>query len=402
MPRKKPQNELVDRLHKSALLAARDVVREAVLDKLRAQNVCTDDLPIDELVDCIIDGQDGVVASIERDGPSIAIDFTEHDVEKLSSRTEDIMNSVCNPEFLKKCLDSSVASCLQQWGKTWSDQKTYEESELYGFRRRIEQTWGEPLDSFRMMLAVSREAFMSEAASLRRSRAKRKELREALLGIHARSLRTATAIAVLLESGLADDAYTRWRTLYELSVVSAFISDHGQDAAERYLAHEFVALKKRLDNMLSWGEKVAKKRQREIERNYHWALTNYGKSFKNDYGWAASFIGNDNPKFVNVEESVKGRRIVPPYKESSQQVHGGRAGLLGLSSSDNLTAIGYSDLGLDIPLMHSALCLMQVTITHLHHSPSGDLVYISAFMALNENIDRQCRRVARKVQRSRG
>ena len=188
--------------------------------------------------------------------------------------------------------------------------------------------------------------------------------------------------------------------MYELSVVAAFVSEHGHDAAERYLAHEFVALKKRLQNALSWGDKkITKKEQREIVKNYDWAIAKYGKSFKNDYGWAAGFISNDNPKFVNIEESVKGKMIVPPYKESSQQVHSGRAGLLGLSSSDTLTAIGHSDLGLDIPLMHSSLCLMQVTITHLHHSPSRDAIYASSLMILNERIEQQCRRVARKLQK---
>ena len=172
-------------------------------------------------------------------------------------------------------------------------------------------------------------------------------------------------------------------------------------AAVRYLVHEFVVLKKRLSKELEWGGKtVTKKRQREIEKNYDWAISEYGKSFKNDYGWAANFVGNDNPKFVNIEKSVHGKMIVPPYKESSQQVHGGRGGLLGLSSGDQV-AIGHSHFGLDIPLMHSSLGLMQVTITHLRHTPSRDVVYFSALMALNENIERKCRSVARKLRKKR-
>lgn len=396
---KKPQTVLVESMGESALLAARRVLTDAVLQKLREQNVCPDDLPIDELVDRIFDGQSGVFPWAKSDGPGITIEFTERESKDLVSQ---ITNLAHDAEFFQKSLDTATGFFLRSLEKDWSERKTYEESELYGFRRRLEQTWGRPLDNFRMMLTTSRDSFMQEAESLRRSKARRKELREALLGIHARALRTATAIIALLENGLADDAYARWRTLYELSVVSAFLSEHGQNAAERYLAHEFVSLKKRLNNALSWGEKkITKKQQREIEKDYDWAISKYGRSFKNDYGWAASFIGNDNPKFVNIEESVKGRRIVPPYKESSQQVHGGRAGLLGLSSSDNLTAIGHSDLGLDIPLMHSALCLMQVTITHLHHSPSRDLVYISALIALNEKIEQQCRRVAHKLHKKR-
>ena len=301
------------------------------------------------------------------------------------------------------CVDSAATSLLQSLEKDSSERKIHDESELYGFRRRIELTWGAPLDNFRMMLTISRDSFMQEAASLRKSKATQgMHLREALIGIHARALRTATAIIVLLENGLADDAYARWRTLYELSVIAAFLSEHGEKAAERYLAHEFVVLKKRLDNELSWnGKKIPIKQQREIVRDYDLAITTYGKSFQNDYGWAASFIDNDNPRFVNIEKSVKGKMIAPPYKESSQQVHGGRGGLLGLSSSDDLTAIGHSNLGLDIPLMHSSLCLMQVTTLHLYHCPSRDLIYISVFRALHSKIERQCRKVATKLQNAR-
>ena len=314
---------------------------------------------------------------------------------------EGVKHVARDPEFFRQHLDSAVKTALRSLEKDWSERKIHDESELYGFRRRIEHTWGAPLDNFRMMLTTSRDSFVQEADSLRRSKARgRMHLREALLGIHARALRTATAIVVLLENGLADDAYARWRTLYELSAISAFLSEHGESAAERYLAHEFVTLKKRLHNELVWGKKrISKKQQREIEKNYGWAIATYGKSFKNDYGWAAGFIGNDNPKLVHIEQSVKGGMTAPPYKESSQQVHGGRGGLLGLSSSDDLTAIGHSNLGLDIPLMHSSLCLMQVTSLHLYHCPSRDLVYISALMALHKKIERQCRRVANKLQK---
>ena len=227
-PLKKPQTVLVERMRESALLAARRVVADAVLQKLREQNVCTDDLPIDELVDRVLDGQDGVFPWTRGDDPDITIEFTEQDAKELSSR---IPNPVHDSEFFQKCLDSAVKSFLRSLENEWSERKTYEEAELYGFRRRLEQTWGGPLKDLRMMLATSQDSFLREAESLRRSKAKRKELREALLGIHARALRTTTAIIILLENGLADDAYARWRTLYELSIISAFISEHGQDAA---------------------------------------------------------------------------------------------------------------------------------------------------------------------------
>ena len=64
-----------------------------------------------------------------------------------------------------------------------------------------------------------------------------------------------------------------------------------------------------------------------------------------------------------------------------------------------MTAIGHSNLGLDIPLMHSSLCLMQVTTLLLYHSPSRDLVTMSCLMALDRKIEKLCRKAARNLER---
>jgi len=54
---------------------------------------------------------------------------------------------------------------------------------------------------------------------------------EALVRLQARACRTANAVLVLLKAGYPDDAYARWRTLYEIEVVGAFIEKFGEEAA---------------------------------------------------------------------------------------------------------------------------------------------------------------------------
>ena len=406
MPRpKKLQTLFAEQTHESARGAIREFLIDTVAKKLRDQGVSPDEAPLGALVDWLMNGQEGEPPWEE--SPDVTITFTEKDGDELESLVERVTRLAKDPEFLLECVHSAArSSILKAWEESWSENRVHEDIELYGFRKRLESRWGAPLDNFRMMLSLSRDLFFQNAESLDKSKAKTGlYLREALCGIHARALRTATAVLVLLENGLADDAYARWRTLYELSVIASFLSEHGESAAERYLVHEIVAHKKRVVNEDEWddripkGGKVPKRQRRGIERDYDHLVTMYGKSFRNDYGWAAAFIGNENPKFANIEESLKGKMIAPPYKESSQQVHGGRAGLLGLSSGDDIAAIGHSNLGLDLPLMHSSLCLMQVTNTHLYHSPARDLVLMTALMALDRKIDRQCRRVARELDK---
>ena len=394
---------LTEGIGKSVLSATRGILRDAIIDKLGDQGIRAEGFPVDEIVDQILEGKEEAFSWRDDDNNrTITFSFTEEEGQNLLSRMKDVADKRCNIDFFQKCADSAAESILQSLEKDWPEQKLREDSELSGFRKRIEMIWGRPIDHFRIMLTKSRELFMDQEKSLRKSKSKRGlYLREALLGIHARALRTATAVLVLLENGLADDAYARWRTLYELSVVAAFLSEHGEKAAEKYLMHEAVTLKKRLDNALSWGDKTIPKRQQsEIEGNYKAVISKYGNQFKKDYGWAVGFIGNEYPKFVDLEKSVKGKMIAPPYKESSLQVHGGRAGLVGLGSSDELTAIGHSNLGLEIPLMHSSLCLMQVTIIHLYHSPARDLVVFSFLKALDRKIHKQCKKVAKKLARA--
>ena len=406
MPRpKKLQTIVAEQVGQSILLAARGAYSDAILEKLESQGVRTGDFPIDAFIDHVLSD---ATETFSWDGDAdsdriVTLSFTDEEERSLVAYLEDLGNPTQVAEMVQECVHLAGRSLLRSLEKNWPEQKLREDSVLCGFRSRVEGTWGKPLDLFRIQLAASRELFMGEAESFRKSKAKKNwHLREALLGIHARALRTATAVLVLLENGLADDAYTRWRTLYELSVVAAFLSDQGDEAAKRYLLHEAVALKKRLDNELAWGgKKIPKRRQREIEENYDIVVSEYGRHFKNAYGWAAGFVaGNDGPKFVDIEELVNGKRIAPPYKESSLQVHGGRAGLLGLGSSDEMVAIGHSILGLDIPLMHSSLCLMQVTTLHLYHCPSRDSVMISCLVALDRKIDRLCRKVARELEKT--
>lgn len=404
MPRSKKLQTIVGEQVLASLSAtAKELLTDAVRAKLQEQELDADRLPVDEIVERMLFGNEERLDWVgDRDGVGdrkVSLDFTDDEVRELSTKMEQLVKG--RDAMLKECLDLAGKTLLRTLEKGHPEQKSIEEIELYGFKKRLQLRWGIPLDLFRMQLTISREMHGSELESLDRSRAKTgRVLREALVGIHGRALRTGTAVLVLLDNGLPDDAYARWRTLYELSVIAEFISEHGEEAANRYLLHETVALKQRLDNELSWGGKIPKKQQREIGKDYGAVISEYGRPFKNPYGWAAGFItGNDNPKFVDLEQAVKGNMIVPPYKESSFQIHGGRAGLLGLGSSDDVTAIGHSNLGLDIPLMHSSLCLMQMTNLLHYHSPSRDVILLNVLMRLNEKIKRHCRRVARELAR---
>jgi hypothetical protein len=65
---------------------------------------------------------------------------------------------------------------------------------------------------------------------------------EAIRRIYGRGCHLAAEICHLLRGGYADGAEARWRTLYELEVISKFICIAGDDTAERYLYYPSVEM----------------------------------------------------------------------------------------------------------------------------------------------------------------
>ena len=384
---------------------ARHVVADAVLAKLAEQGVPVEGFPIEDFVDRLESGRAMEAFAWPEGTPDkhLNLNFTPEEQVSMSEQVNKLVSSFQDEEVFAELLEAPARVLLKEMIKNLDEIKVYEDTGLYGFRRRLELRWGKVLDLYLLLLNTSQELFSEMNTAFAKSRAKRRiALREALLGIHVRALRTGRAVLVLSEHGMADEAYARWRTLYELSVVAAFISEHGDESAAMYMEHEIVSNKGRIDNSADWGSPLGTKQQRrDISRDYLYLVRKYGESFKRPYGWASPFLGgNESPRFADLELATKGKRIAPPYKESSFQVHSGRAGLLGLGSLDGSTVtLGHSNAGLDIPLKHSSLAVMQITTLTMLHNPARDLVVIKTLMLLDQKIHTEAEKAAKQMEK---
>lgn len=52
--------------------------------------------------------------------------------------------------------------------------------------------------------------------------------------IHGRALQEFLEIITLMKNGFADGAYARWRSMYELSIISSFIIQYGENVAKKF------------------------------------------------------------------------------------------------------------------------------------------------------------------------
>lgn len=149
----------------------------------------------------------------------------------------------------------------------------------------------------------------------------------ALSAIQARACVVAGGILALLRAGYPQDAFARWRTMYELGCVAMFLGKHGRSVAEQYLAHDAIETLKLAEQVeahhMHFGEpspyspdamKAMRSRKDEL-------VEKYGSDFAKPYGWAASALQSKRPTFEGIEEAVNLRHRRQYYKIASYGIH---------------------------------------------------------------------------------
>lgn len=157
----------------------------------------------------------------------------------------------------------------------------------------LDEVWTDALKSLQLAIA-----FATSAGKDFRQRYydKSDPLCESLVRLQARACRISSAIFVLIKAGFPDDAYARWRTLYEVDIVGAFIEKFGEEAALSYLRSSTVQLYKlqraRLEHVAEFGQEYGKDSitQQEVDE---------AESFLNgvnsrQYGWAVETMKKNN------------------------------------------------------------------------------------------------------------
>jgi hypothetical protein len=212
-----------------------------------------------------------------------------------------------------------------------------------------------------------------------------------------------------MENGFADGAIARWRTLHEISVVATLISQHGNDLALRYLAHEAVEAKRALDRFSTCHEglgyaPLSKREIKQIERDYADSLEVFGHNFGSHYGWAAHHLGMNKPRFEDLEAAAGQILMRSDYNFASFNVHATSKGImfrLGLMDDSDLTALaGASNAGFVDPAHNTAQALVEVTNLLLTRpSRFDDLIELEILIMLRDRLPALLDRANRQLKR---
>lgn len=310
------------------------------------------------------------------------IEFFLDDVdETMSGLVDDVTSSMAN-------------SVLQTLEDRMSDMMEDQDAIYHGFANDMGSTWGDALGLLQGLIVISDES--SEWYGTRTDKYAENDLvHNLLVRINAKAIQISKEILTLLRNGFSDGALARWRTLHELAVIGAYISEHGDDIAARYINHEAVEVYKAAIQYNEYYTRLGAKEisEEEIEimrKDYMGLLDLYGQSYKHDYGWAASTLNLNKPTFRDIEASVNLDHYRPYYKAASANVHGNPVGVfnsLGLFPEEDFILSGPSNIGLAQPAQSTIFSLNIITTTMLTHGANVDSLVISKAIA------KYCRKV---------
>ena len=266
------------------------------------------------------------------------------------------------PEFKLRCLQSS---------------KETEASERQFANEMVEQ-YASAFDSLSLFVeyccSVGERCFVNQDLS---------SLQYVLGRSHAKSCLVAREILLLLKQGYAEAAVSRWRTLFEVNVISKFIEMHGDECATLFIEHleidlmKYIRERNECSEKLGWAA-VSESEFNEQQLKYEQLKEKYGKNFAKGYGWASSFIGLGNPNFKDLSKAAGFEHWFTVYKTSSYSVHSSYVGLLSTNAigriNEEMLLAGQSALGLVNPAQWMAISFKQVTTRLLLNMDAPELL----------------------------
>ncbi|MBU1298085.1 MAG: hypothetical protein KJ963_06845 [Bacteroidetes bacterium] len=302
-------------------------------------------------------------------------DYSNLDEDEIKKRINKYIDSIPGvidqiSLIVKKTLDKNSNSMLREHRNIRK-----------GFEKRHNKLWKKGLNLLETFIVISYEAGEDLNKSFREEAANNNDfVFDTLTRLHARSIQVAYEVLSLLESGFADGAHARWRTIHEISVISLFIKKYGQDIAERYLLHELIESYKAMTQYQKYCEKLNQPPYsideiNNLKTTRDKLVEKYGKEYCEQYGWA-NIVLSKNPNFSDLEKESGLEHLRPYYKMASYNVHANPKGIkfkLGLTEEiENILLSGPSNYGLADPAHGTTLSLLQITSALLTHKTNMD------------------------------
>ena len=297
----------------------------------------------------------------------------------------------------REFIDENAQSGIDALLGSSTPHREYQQRKL-DFETGLSEKWGKALD--RLELFVLFVADIGDDFNKRfgaEAKVAVDRVFEALTRLHAKACTTAFEVLTLLRAGFADGAQARWRSLHEIAVFSAFIRDHGQETADRFLLHDVIDQYKLAIGLNKFAERLGEDQiavdnlaKLKIQRDE--LIGKFGAPFGNEYGWAAPELRSERPSIALLEEKVGLDHWRPQYRTASDNVHPSAHGIyvrLGLPwHLKPVLLAGPSEMGLASPGHSTAISLSQTTTALLRtvEATADSAVYIKVLSWLTDAV----------------
>jgi hypothetical protein len=175
--------------------------------------------------------------------------------------------------------------------------------------------------------------------------------------LFARTISTAHEVCALLRAGFPIGASARWRTLYEISVISSVVQLGNRGTAARDVNHRWVLLAKQADD-----ESFSEAFQEEIRRKNSQFTRRYGPEYSGTYGWAAEVTRRklkvSKPRFHHLEQLAGTPNY--KYRSASRSVHADSFGNLLTVNEDGFFHSGARINGVNEAAVDTIYCLAEI------------------------------------------
>lgn len=283
------------------------VLGEIVARKLSDQGVELSPTEQKKILKQIVSGKSEIpFRRSQREDRVVSIELTDDDFQQAEEATTKVLAGLHGViEGIAETLTTPILETLRKrWRNEWRQQRRLHS----GFQQRLYGRWKAPLDLLRMLLTIARELGGSANEDAQGSvSSSSPHLVYVLTRLHARACQVTEEILTLLTAGFADGAMARWRTLHEIAVVASFISNHGEELAERYVQHQHIESKRALQKYIECQDRLGYEpltgaEIADREREYNSAIARFGPRFRHAYGWAATQLDIENPNFAQIEK----------------------------------------------------------------------------------------------------
>lgn len=379
-------------LEKTLYDVPRVMLSQIVKEKLEEQGIFLKEPKINQISERILKGElenFNLLPWKFWDNRKITLSFTEVDTKRIEEESDKFLDKKL-PELILSTSSDLAPKVLKDLKKKWPRARKGDGKDIHGFKKRLMQRWGKPIDSLKFFLMMSREFGEGIYQDLlENSHDKAPYLIDALTRLHARSCQVTYEVICLLENGLADGAMSRWRTLHEISVTALLISDYGEGMAERYIAFQHIESWKALQQYKEHHETLGQEpptdeEVQELKNIYDGLISKFGKDFSNEYGWASFHLKNKSPRFSDLEKASRVDYFRPYYKLASYSTHASPKGIYfpmsNTTIAEGLILAGPSNAGLADPGHNTALSFMKVWIALSTIEPTFDTILFSKMM----------------------